>query len=73
MDGARRGDSDSAVFAPRLGELVRGRFGGAAELIGLEPLAGDASTRRYLRAALRGPGVPASAVVMVLADRGIAM
>lgn len=66
-------DSDSAVLAPRVGELVRGRFGNGAELLRLEPLAGDASTRRYLRAILRGSGAPASAVVMVLADRGIAM
>ncbi len=37
------------------------------------PLSGDASTRRYARLWLDGPNAPASAVVMVLADRGIAM
>ncbi|MBX3024287.1 phosphotransferase [bacterium] len=54
-------------------ELVRDRFGGAAAVTRLAPLAGDASTRRYARAWLRGPGAPATAVVMILADRGIAM
>ncbi len=54
-------------------ELVRDRFGSAARLERLAPLAGDASTRRYARAWLAGPGVPATAVVMLLADRGIAM
>jgi aminoglycoside/choline kinase family phosphotransferase len=38
-----------------------------------EPLAGDASTRRYARLWLEGPGAPASAVAMILADRGIAL
>lgn len=57
----------------RLRPLVRGRFGSAAEVARLAPLAGDASTRRYVRAWLAGPGAPATAVVMLLADRGIAM
>src|SRR4051812_1823728 len=72
MDGARA-DADSAVLAPRVAELIRERFGSTAALIGLDPLAGDASTRRYLRAVLAGSGAPATAVVMVLADRGVAM
>ena len=38
-----------------------------------EPLAGDASTRRYSRLWLEGEEAPRSAVVMILADRGTAM
>ncbi len=55
------------------GELVRARFGGDAGVAAVVPLAGDASTRRYARLRLTGTGVPATAVVMILADRGIAM
>jgi len=62
-----------AELTARIGELVRRRFGGQAGVERLAPLAGDASTRRYARAWLAGPGTPASAVVMILADRGIAM
>ena len=57
----------------RVGELIGRRFGSAAAVERLAPLAGDASTRRYVRAWLRGPGAPATAVVMLLADRGVAM
>jgi len=64
--------TDAAV-TERLRELVRDRFGSGAVLDRVAPLAGDASTRRYLRAWLRGAGAPATAVVMLLADRGIAM
>jgi N-acetylmuramate 1-kinase len=66
----------SAIPAPvaaQVDELVRGRFGAATQVERLAPLAGDASTRSYARAWLRGPGAPATAVVMLLADRGIAM
>ncbi|MBI1815613.1 MAG: phosphotransferase [Deltaproteobacteria bacterium] len=45
-------------------------FGANADVEAIVPLAGDASTRRYVRARLRGAGVPASAVVMILADSG---
>jgi len=60
-------------LAPRVAALVRDRFGAATTLARLAPLAGDASTRRYARAWLGGPGAPPTAVVMLLADRGIAM
>ena len=63
---------DPAIGAV-VAELVRERFGSGAALTRLEPLAGDASTRRYARAWLRGGGAPATTVVMILADRGIAM
>jgi aminoglycoside/choline kinase family phosphotransferase len=66
-------DTGSADLEPQLADLVRAGFGTAAAIVRLEPLAGDASTRRYLRVRLRGPGAPATAVVMVLADRGVAM
>lgn len=62
-----------AAFAARLGDLVRAGFGSGAVVERIAPLAGDASTRRYARAWLAGPGVPPTAVVMILADRGIAM
>ncbi|MGH7788986.1 MAG: aminoglycoside phosphotransferase family protein [Candidatus Binatia bacterium] len=65
--------SADASLDARVAALLRARFGSAAELVALDPLAGDASTRRYVRARLHGPGAPASAVVMILADRGIAM
>jgi N-acetylmuramate 1-kinase len=62
-----------AELSARVGELVRRRFGSAAAVDRMAPLAGDASTRRYLRAWLRGRSAPPTAVVMVLADRGVAM
>lgn len=63
---------DAAIGAT-VEELVRERFGSGARVARLAPLAGDASTRRYARAWLAGPGVPETAVVMILADRGIAI
>jgi len=41
-------------------------FGAGATLTSLAPLAGDASSRRYYRAHLRGLGAPATAIVMDL-------
>jgi aminoglycoside/choline kinase family phosphotransferase len=68
------GMSDIApAVASTVAELVRQRFGSSAAVDRLAPLAGDASTRSYARAWLRGAGAPPSAVVMLLADRGIAM
>ncbi len=60
-------------LAARLEPLIRRSFGSDAALAEVEALAGDASTRSYARARLRGPGAPATVVVMLLADRGIAM
>ena len=54
-------------------ELVHQCFGARAVVRGVVALAGDASTRRYARLWLDGPGAPASAVAMLLADRGIAL
>jgi hypothetical protein len=59
--------------ASRIRALVRARFGSHAAVKHVEPLAGDASTRRYARAWLQGPGTPPTAVVMLLADRGVAI
>lgn len=53
--------------------LVALAFGDRARILAVAPLAGDASTRRYARLRLAGDGVPATAVVMILADRAIAM
>jgi hypothetical protein len=62
-----------ADLTPLFGELVRARFGSGTCVQRAEPLAGDASTRRYVRLSLTGPGAPATTVAMLLADRGIAM
>jgi aminoglycoside/choline kinase family phosphotransferase len=62
-----------ADLAAALSDLVNTCFGTATRVHGLTPLAGDASTRRYARVSLSGPAAPATAVVMILADRGIAM
>jgi aminoglycoside/choline kinase family phosphotransferase len=59
--------------ASRIRLLVRERFGSRAGVKRIEALAGDASTRRYARVWLEGPGTPATAVVMLLADRGVAI
>jgi hypothetical protein len=58
---------------PRIEELVKERFGREAAVTRLLALPGDASTRRYARAWLSGPGAPPSLVIMILADRGVAM
>jgi N-acetylmuramate 1-kinase len=67
------GDRVTDELPARLRDLIRRRFGSSADVERVMPLAGDASTRRYVRAWLRGAGAPATAVVMILADRGIAM
>lgn len=54
-------------------DLVRSRFGAEVAVTAVIPLAGDASTRRYARLRLAGPGAPPTAVAMLLADRGIAL
>ncbi len=56
-----------------LAAAVRNAFGSASEIEQIVDLAGDASTRRYQRLFLRGPHAPATVVVMLLADRGIAL
>ena len=49
-----------------LAKLVEGRFPGAT-VTAQERLAGDASTRRYVRLRLDGPEAPATAIAMILA------
>lgn len=63
----------NAELGSRLATLTSRRFGPATVVKDVQPLAGDASTRRYARAWLDGPGAPATMVVMILADRGVAM
>ncbi|HUI25986.1 MAG TPA: phosphotransferase [Candidatus Kryptonia bacterium] len=48
-------------------------FGAGVGVEKIDPLAGDASTRRYVRATLSGAGAPPTAVVMILADSGVAI
>lgn len=52
---------------------MRERFGAGVTVARSEEIAGDASTRRYARLWLEGPGAPRSAVAMILADRGAAL
>ncbi len=63
----------SSVPRQELDALVRTAFGPATSLTAVNDLAGDASTRRYLRLELCGADTPATAIVMVLADRAVAM
>lgn len=49
---------------------LKGSFGGSAGLASLEPLAGDASSRRYYRARLSGPNIPPSIIVMEIPAGG---
>jgi aminoglycoside/choline kinase family phosphotransferase len=49
---------------------VRAVFGASAALTSLSTLAGDASTRRYHRVDLTGPGAPKSLIVMELSAEG---
>jgi aminoglycoside/choline kinase family phosphotransferase len=57
-------------MAGQLSELIAAKvrtvFGARAALISLSTLAGDASSRRYHRVGLQGPGVPNSLIVMEL-------
>jgi hypothetical protein len=53
-----------------LARAVRAAFGASARIDGAESLAGDASSRRYVRLRLAGPGGPPTVVAMLLgADR----
>ncbi|MEB2284579.1 MAG: phosphotransferase [Myxococcales bacterium] len=55
---------------PLIARLVGARWPGT-ELASVVHLAGDFSTRRYLRAGLAGGGAPETAIVMVLAGSGL--
>src|SRR2546425_6356563 len=49
-------------------EKARAAFGEKTSIASLTALAGDASSRRYYRAVLAGPGTPPSVIVMELPD-----
>lgn len=53
-------------FQQLISEKIPFVFGSSATLRSLASLAGDASSRRYYRAYLRGAGTPATAIVMEL-------
>lgn len=55
-------------FSRLILDKVQISFGAKADLIALVPLAGDASSRRYHRVRVNGPGVPQSLIVMELPD-----
>jgi N-acetylmuramate 1-kinase len=57
-------------LTPVIASLVRERWPGA-DLTAVAHLAGDFSSRRYLRATLAGGAAPATTVVMVLAGSGL--
>jgi len=63
------GSEQAALF----NEVVQQCFGVGTTVRCVATLAGDASTRRYARLWLAGPGAPATTVAMLLADRGIAL
>jgi aminoglycoside/choline kinase family phosphotransferase len=59
-------------FRQLLQHKIRAVFGNRAEIDSLLALAGDASSRRYYRAALRGPKAPSTVIVMELpGDSGL--
>lgn len=62
-----------AKTVSQISDLMARHFGTGVRVTELVMLAGDASTRRYARARLAGGSAPASAIVMLLADRGVAM
>jgi aminoglycoside/choline kinase family phosphotransferase len=47
---------------------VREAFGPAVHVVATTVLRGDASSRRYVRLALAGPGAPATAIAMILGE-----
>jgi aminoglycoside/choline kinase family phosphotransferase len=51
-------------FVQTISEKIRATFGRNAEITSLAPLAGDASSRRYYRAALTGADAVSSVIVM---------
>lgn len=71
-DETRRRDAAAAAFVREVGT----RLWPGAELARLEPMRGDASTRRYLRAWLAEPrpaGAPRTVIVMVMQDAAVAL
>lgn len=54
------------AFDQVVAEKIAILFGTSAHLAAIQPLAGDASSRRYYRARLSGPAVPESVIVMEL-------
>lgn len=61
--------SESHPVHPRLAEFVAAGFGPDVRVARQEPMAGDASTRRYVRVWLEGGGAPRTVVAMVMQDR----
>jgi len=59
---------ESAQVSLGLDTMVVSRFGADAVVVRCEPMAGDASTRRYVRATLEGGSAPPSLVAMVMRD-----
>jgi hypothetical protein len=60
----------SDALHPDVENLARRAFGSATRVVSIEPLAGDASSRSYFRAALAGDA-PATVIVMVQPGSGL--
>jgi aminoglycoside/choline kinase family phosphotransferase len=54
------------TWKPIIEDKIQAVFGAEAKISSVAPLAGDASSRRYFRASLRGTGKPSSVIVMAL-------
>jgi len=63
---------DSAQVGPGLDAMVVSRFGADASVVRCQAMAGDASTRRYVRVSLEGGSAPPSLVAMVMRDAAAA-
>lgn len=61
------------ALAIRIAAKVREAFGEAATVTSIAPLAGDASSRRYFRAAVSGVDAPRSVIVMEFSGSGLAL
>src|SRR5919108_5389534 len=55
-----------AALEQRMAEKARAAFGDTTSIASVTALAGDASSRRYYRAALTGPQIPQSIIIMEL-------
>lgn len=62
----RQATAPAADLFERVAAKLKAAFGAGAELSSLLPLAGDASSRRYYRATLKGDRIPSSVVIMEL-------
>jgi aminoglycoside/choline kinase family phosphotransferase len=53
-----------SAFDQSIAEKIGALFGASTQVLSVQPLAGDASSRRYYRAALSGTAAPGSVIIM---------